>query len=242
MVVEDSAPLIVGLTFKRTSQSFQGRPFWISVTSATSEGPAAALSTPFCVYRSLLTLQSPFPGQFLVGKDLPIVLSHDPALGVNPLPSITVTLLYARNLSTPQKRTRKKSVALSLRSPSLSINGTSSFAIKVNELSSDHDGLPFVIKFSTIENHDICPCYTPAFYSVMTEAHPPTNSAKRQRSEEPLPGPAPELSESENFDFDELYSAGLLGELYPPQSERLLSEIHDMCARIWARVSSPVSG
>jgi hypothetical protein len=174
MVVEDSAPLIVGLTFKRTSQSFQGRPFQIRVSSATSEGPAAALSTPFCVYRSLLTLQPPFPQDLLAGKDLPIVLSHDPVLGVQPSPSITVTLLYDDKQHKPQKRTRKtKSVELSLPWPSLSINGTSSFTIKVNELSSDHDGLPFVIKFSTREDHDICPCYTPRFYVVRTAGRAP---------------------------------------------------------------------
>jgi hypothetical protein len=170
MVVENGDPLIVGLTFNRTSQSFQGRPFQIRVSSATSEGPAAALSTPFYVYRSLLTLQSPFPQDLLVGKDLPIVLSHDPVLGVQPSPSITVTLLYADKQSNPQKRTRStNSVELSLRSPSLSINGTSAFAIKVNELSSDHVMLPFVIKFWTKEDHDICPCYTPPF-SVVTSS------------------------------------------------------------------------
>jgi hypothetical protein len=217
----------VGLTFNATSLTYQSRPFHLRVSSATSAGPAPAYSAPFRVFQSLLMLHSDLLPTILVNRVLTIALSHSPALGIKPLPQITATLYFTDKERKPTKTVARKEMLAMSCVPSLPVEGTVTFAIKVFELSAKHDGAPFVLKFETKENHDIAPCYTTPFNVVKsfrsTATEPPKISSKRQRI-------APALSSTsidKPGDFSSLYYQH--AENLPQYSQTCLADTHRLC-------------
>jgi hypothetical protein len=179
-------------------------------------------------------LQSVFPRVIQTDKYFNITLSHSPALGINPLPTITTTLLYSNK--TPPKTIPMSKIVLTSVAPALSIKGEAKFSLKVNvkALSDDHVRVPFVLKFEIDAKHAIAPCYSPPFYvattlrQVMTINSELERPAKRQRN---VLGPPPVLSSEGSDDpnyFDSLYRQSTCTEMNIEQEIlHLCQEIRD---------------